>query len=147
MKTENHRSKEYDEIIKLIEKKDHKKAEKMLINLLSKKKDFFIHHLLGVIYLNTKDYKKAIDHFNLSLNINPKNPGAFFNLAKVYENDLKMHEANKYYLKALSLSKDPKLIKSYSKFLFKIGEVSKAMSFQYQYFGNIRFGKSTLKFN
>ena len=147
MEKENSRIKEYEEIIKLIEKKNYTKAEEMLTGLLIKKKDFYIHQLLGIVYSNTKNNKKAIDHFNMSLNINPKNPGVFFNLAKVYENGLQMHEANKHYIKALSLAKDPQLIKSYSKFLFKIGEVSKGMSFQYQYFGNIRFGKTTLKIN
>ena len=83
----------------------------------------------------------------MSLNLNSKNPGVLFNLAKVYEQELKMHDANKYYLEALSLTKDTQLIKSYSKFLFKIGEVSRGMSFQYQYFGNIRFGKTNLKIN
>ena len=173
---------EYEEIIKLIEKKNYIEAEKTLTNLLNEKKDFYIHQLLGIVYLNTGDYEKAINHYNLSLNINPKNPGVFFNLgiiyqklnnldkskesylksveidpnfidayvnlAKVYESEIKMHEANKYYLKAMSLNKDYRpLIKSYSKFLIKIGEVSKGMSFQYKYFGNIRFGKTNLKIN
>ena len=147
MAKENIRTKEYEEIIKLIEKKDYAEAEEILTNLLIKKKDFYIHQLLRIIYSNKKDNKKAIDHFNLSLNLNSKNPGVLFNLAKVYEQELKMHDANKYYLEALSLTKDTQLIKSYSKFLFKIGEVSRGMSFQYQYFGNIRFGKTNLKIN
>ena len=175
MEKENFNIKDYNHIIKLIEEKNFLKAEEELFKIINDKKNqFYSHQLLGVVYSNTGNIDKALSHYQTSINLNPKNSGALFNLAmlyktlnkddsaveyflkvtkldpkliepylyiaSIYEKKKKLNEANNFYQKALSLNKDYlPTNQSYSKFLMKAGEIPKGLSYQYKYFGIIKF--------
>ena len=48
---------------KNIEKEDYEKAKESLLKCLNLKPSFEILHLLGVVYINLKEYEKSIDIF------------------------------------------------------------------------------------
>lgn len=175
MEKEKFNIKDYNHIIKFIEEKNFLKAEEELLKIINDKKNqFYSHQLLGVVYSNNGNIDKALSHYQTSINLNPKNSGALFNLAmlyktlnkddsaveyflkvtkfdpkliepylhiaSIYEKKKKLNEANSFYQKALSLNKDfLPTNQSYSKFLMKAGEIPKGLSYQYKYFGIIKF--------
>ena len=171
---DNSKLKKYDDVINLIKSKNYKNAEISLLNVVKdEKNDFYPHQLLGVVYSKLGDLNKAISHFEISLKINPKNPGVIFNLgmiyleqdnldkskeffktieldknfiegylnlAKVFEKQQNFTESDKFYQKSLSINNEYlPAIRSYTNFLINIGEISKALSYQYKYFGIIKF--------
>ena len=48
---------------KNIEKEDYEQAKESLLKCLNLKPSFEILHLLGVVYINLKEYEKSIDIF------------------------------------------------------------------------------------
>ena len=135
--------KNYSYIIKLIEENNLSEAEKNLLKIIDEKQnEFYPHQLLGFVYSKTGDLEKSLFYYNQSLEINQNNPGLCLSIAKIFENQKKLLEANKFYQQGLSINKNyAPLIKSYSNFLIKFGELSKGLSFQYKHFGIIRFNK------
>ena len=135
--------KNYSYIIKLIEENNLSEAEKNLLKIIDEKQnEFYPHQLLGFVYSKTGDLEKSLFYYNQSLEINQNNPGLCLSIAKIFENQKKILEANKFYQQGLSINKNyAPLIKSYSNFLIKFGELSKGLSFQYKHFGIIRFNK------
>jgi len=90
--------------------------------------------------------QKSIYHFLKVIEFQPNYKEAYLNIINIYENDNQIFEANKYYLKGLSIFKDDlELNRNYSKFLIKVGEVTKGLSYQYKYLGIVRFEKSGVK--
>ena len=80
------------------------------------------------------------------IELQPNYKEAYLNIANIYENTNQIFEANNYYLKGLSIYKDDlELNRNYSKFLIKVGEITKGSSYQYKYLGIIRFEKSGVK--
>ena len=175
MNKDNSKLKKYDDVINLIKSKNYKDAEINLLNVVKdEKNDFYPHQLLGIVYSKLGDLNKAISHFEISVKINPKNPGVIFNLAmiyqdqgnlekskdfflktieldknfieaylniaKVFEKQQNFIESDKYYQKCLSINSEYlPAIRLYSNFLVNIGEISRALSYQYKYFGIIKF--------
>ena len=135
--------KKYSHIVKLIEDNNLSEAEKNLLKTIDEKQnEFYPHQLLGFVYSKTGDLEKSLFYYNQSLEINQNNPGLCLTIAKIFENQKKILEANKFYQQGLSINKNyAPLIKSYSNFLIKFGELSKGLSFQYKHFGIIRFNK------
>lgn len=135
--------KKYSHIVKLIEDNNLSEAEKNLLKTIDEKQnEFYPHQLLGFVYTKTGNIEKSLYHYYKSLEINQNNPGLCLSIAKIFENQKKILEANKFYQQGLSINKNyAPLIKSYSNFLIKFGELSKGLSFQYKHFGIIRFNK------
>ena len=138
---------EFDKIKILIEEEKFLDAEKKLIELIKQNdKDFYSHQLLGIVYKKKNDLQKSIYHFLKVIEFQPNYKEAYLNIINIYENDNQIFEANKYYLKGLSIFKDDlELNRNYSKFLIKVGEVIKGISYQYKYLGIVRFEKSGVK--
>lgn len=112
MEKEKFNIKDYNHIIKLIEEKNFLKAEEELFKIVNDKKNqFYSHQLLGVVYSNTGNIDKALSHYQTSINLNPKNSGALFNLAMLYKTLNKDDSAVEYFLKVTKF--DPKLIEPY----------------------------------
>ena len=122
--------KKYSHIVKLIEDNNLSEAEKNLLKTIDEKQnEFYPHQLLGFVYTKTGNVEKSLYHYYKSLEINQNNPGLCLSI-------------DKFYQKGLSINKNyAPLIKSYSNFLIKFGELSKGLSFQYKHFGIIRFNK------
>ena len=138
---------EFDKIKILIEEEKFLDAEKKLIELIKQNdKDFHSHQLLGIVYKKKNDLQKSIYHFLKVIEFQPNYKEAYLNIINIYENNNQIFEANKYYLKGLSIFKDDlELNRIYSKFLIKVGEVTKGLSYQYKYLGIVRFEKSGVK--
>ncbi len=139
--------KEFDNIQTLIEEEKFLDAEKKLIELIKQnEKNFYSHQLLGIIYKKKNDLQKSIYHFLKVIELQPNYKEAYLNIANIYENTNQIFEANNYYLKGLSIYKDDlELNRNYSKFLIKVGEITKGLSYQYKYLGIVRFEKSGVK--
>ena len=55
-------------------------AQKIYIELIKNNKDnFLLHNLIGTTYLQTKNYGLAIQHFDISIKINPNFPDNYNN--------------------------------------------------------------------
>ena len=139
--------KEFDNIQTLIEEEKFLDAEKKLIELIKQNdKDFYSHQLLRIVYKKKNDLQKSIYHFLKVIEFQSNYKEAYLNIINIYENTNQVFEANKYYLKGLSIFKDDlELNRNYSKFLIRVGEVTKGLSYQYKYLGIVRFEKSGVK--
>ena len=101
---------------------------------------------LGIINRGLNNLSKAKEFFLKSLEVDQKFIDCYLNIARIYEIEKNLIEADQYYQKAFSVNKDyPQLNRAYSKFLINAGEVTKGMSIMYKNFGNIRFGKLNLE--
>jgi tetratricopeptide (TPR) repeat protein len=101
---------------------------------------------LGMIYQSLKNFDKSIELFLKTIAQDPNFVDAYLNIAKIYQNNNNLLEANKYYQKALVINKDNlSSNKLYSNFLIKVGELTKGLTYQYRYFGVVRFDKDGFK--
>ena len=100
----------------------------------------------GTMYNMVDDNQKALDCFFKVIELNPNIIDSYLNIAKIYEKQKKMVDANKFFQKALSLNKDylPSN-KAYSYFLIRHGEITKGLSIQYKHMGIIQLNKENLK--
>ena len=112
--------KSIQEVIETIKSGKYEEAkielEKITIN---KKNDFQAYHVLGVVCAKLNDFDKAIHNLNLSVSINPKNKGAYFELGNIYRVQNNNNESKNNFLKALDI--DPNFIEAYIS-LAKINE-------------------------
>ena len=102
---------------------------------------------LGTMYKLLNDDEKSLECFFKVIELNPNIIDAYLSIAKIYEKQKKMVDANKFFQKALALNKDylPSN-KAYSYFLIKgHGEITKGLSYQYKHLGIIQFNKENLK--
>ena len=112
MEINNSKQEEFKDIINLIKNKSFKEAEDALNKLLNENKnDFYIHQLLGIVYQNTLNFDKSVNHFNLSLNIMPKNAGVLYNLGIINRQLNNLEKAKEYFLKSLEIN--PSFIDGY----------------------------------
>jgi tetratricopeptide (TPR) repeat protein len=91
-------------IIDLISKNLFSEAKiecKNLLKIYPKNSDIF--HLFGIIFLKEKNFKKAIDLINKSINLNKNNYSAFNNLSICHSNLGNHDESLKNYNKAIKL--------------------------------------------
>jgi|TARA_B110000483_G_scaffold197954_1_gene236879 tetratricopeptide (TPR) repeat protein len=101
---------------------------------------------LGMIYQSLKNFDKSIELFLKTIEQDPNFIDAYLSIAKICQNNNNMIEANKYYQKALLINKDNlPSNKLYSNFLIKVGELTKGLTYQYKYFGVVRFDKNGIK--
>lgn len=122
----------FKDIIKLIENRQNEKAENILNKLLKEnKEDFYTHQLLGIIYQNTGNIDKSIEHYNLSLNIRPKNAGVLFNLGIINRGLNNLSKAKEFFLKSLEV--DQNFIDSYLN-IARIYEIEKNLIEADQYY-------------
>jgi len=105
MEINNSKQEEFKDIINLIKNKSFKEAEDALNKLLNENKnDFYIHQLLGIVYQNTLNFDKSVNHFNLSLNIMPKNAGVLYNLGIINRQLNNLEKAKEYFLKSIKVN-------------------------------------------
>ena len=105
------------EIIKAGKYNDAKIELEKIIN--SKKDDFHAHHVLGVVFAKLNNFDQAIHNLNLSVKINPKNKGAYFELGNIYRIKGNKIESKDNFIKALKI--DPNFIEAHIS-LAKINE-------------------------
>ena len=89
------------EIIKARKYNDAKIELEKIIN--SKKDDFHAHHVLGVVFAKLNNFDQAIHNINLSVKINPKNKGAYFELGNIYRIKGNKIESKDNFIKALKI--------------------------------------------
>lgn len=95
---------------------------------------------LGMIYLEQGNLDKSKEFFFKTVELDKNFTEGYLNLAKVFEKQQNFIESDKFYQKSLSINNEYlPAIRSYSNFLINIGEISKALSYQYKYFGIIKF--------
>ena len=95
---------------------------------------------LAMIYLEQGNLDKSKDLFFKTIELDKNFIEAYLNLAKIFEKQQNFIESDKYYQKSLSINSEHlPSIRSYSNFLVNIGEISRALSYQYKYFGIIKF--------
>ena len=95
---------------------------------------------LAMMYKNLNKIDNAIENFLKVIEFDPNFIEAYLNVAKIYDKQKKIIEANNFYQKALSLNRNYlPTNKSYSKFLMRVGEIPKGLSYQYKHFGIVKF--------
>ena len=105
------------EIIKAGKYNDAKIELEKITN--SKKDDFYAYHVLGVVFAKLNNFDQAIHNINLSVKINPKNKGAYFELGNIYRIKGNKIESKDNFIKALKI--DPNFIEAHIS-LAKINE-------------------------
>ena len=101
---------------------------------------------LAILYKNLNKNDKAIEYFLKVIEFDPNFIEAYLNIAKIHDKQKKIIEANNFYQKALSINKNYiPTNKSYSKFLIKVGEIPKGLSYQYKHFGIIKFKSKNME--
>lgn len=104
--------KEFKDIIKSIEEKKYNEAETALLKITDKRKnEFYPYQLLGILYTKIGSYDKALKHYEISLQINSKNPGLYFDLGMMYRMLNRDNKSIEYFLKATELN--PNIIDAY----------------------------------
>jgi serine/threonine protein kinase/Tfp pilus assembly protein PilF len=63
-----------------------------------------VHTRLGLLYINRKDYDKALDAYQKVVNLNPRQADAFFNLGYIYAVTKNYAKAQDMYTRAAQLS-------------------------------------------
>ncbi len=92
-----------DEAICLLENGKVRHAERILKQLLvSDPKNITAHFQLALVYLRTKEYKRAVYHSHRTLRLNPQETNACSNLGLIYEVMGRDDLASYYYKKELS---------------------------------------------
>lgn len=108
----NNNFKSVTEIITLIENKEFDIAKEELIKIIDlRKNNFLAHQLLGKVQGNLDNTNEGIKHLEISLNINPINKGAIYELALIYFKNEKYDHCKKLLLKAIEI--DPKYLDAY----------------------------------
>ena len=108
------------EIIEIAKAGKDKEAKVELEKIIDlKKDDYQAHHVLGVVCAKLNDFDKAIDNLNLSIKINPKNKGVYFELGNLYRLQNNNNQSKNNFLKAINL--DQNFIEAYIS-LAKINE-------------------------
>ena len=101
---------------------------------------------LAMLYKSLNKDDSAVEYFLKVIKYDPKLIEPYLYIASIYEKKKKLNEANNFYQKALSLNKDYlPTNQSYSKFLMRAGEIPKGLSYQYKYFGIIKFKSKDIK--
>lgn len=112
MSEENINSKEFKDIIRYIEDRKYIEAETSLKKILNERKnEFYPHQLLGILYSKIEDYEKALQHYEESIKINPKNPGIYFDLGNMYRSLNNNDKSIEFFLKAIELN--PNIVDAY----------------------------------
>ncbi|MCD6309732.1 MAG: O-antigen ligase family protein [Candidatus Eremiobacteraeota bacterium] len=68
----------------------------------------YFHNDIANVYLDDKDYDRALDHYNRSIELYPYDSKAYTNIGICYKRMGKYREAEKYFKKALELDRDYK---------------------------------------
>lgn len=104
-------------------KKKYDLAEKMYLNLISKDtQNPKIYSRLGVVYLEKRDYKNALENFQKSLDLNNKVASRYFNLGLAYQGLMNRKNALIAFKKAADL--EPKNQK-YQRMVEKLSVLSR----------------------
>ena len=112
--------KSIQEVIETIKSEKYEDAKIELEKIIrTKKDDFQAYHVLGVVFAKLSNFDKAIHNLNLSVSINPKNKGAYFELGNIYRVQSNNNESKNNFLKALNI--DPNFIEAHIS-LAKINE-------------------------
>ncbi len=89
--------------IELIQKKEYKKAEKVLISILNKNNNTEVLRLLGVnAALNSKNVD-ALNYFNQALVHDPNNPIILSNIGNIYLSNNQLDDAIIQYKKSIEV--------------------------------------------
>ena len=97
---------------KLINQKNFKDAETVLLQLLKKKKKSFeINYFLGLIYFELKNVKKSSFYYNECLKFQPNSIKVLLNLANLQQSLGNLEKARKIYLKILDFNRN--IIRAY----------------------------------
>ena len=100
--------KRIEDIIQLQQQNLAVEAKNAYIKLLEEnlsENDFHIAYInLGSIYFLEKNYEKARAYYTKSLDYNPKNEKAFYNIAMTFLQTEKLEESKEYFLKAIDIN-------------------------------------------
>ncbi|MCX7743973.1 MAG: tetratricopeptide repeat protein [Flavobacteriales bacterium] len=84
---------------------------KLLDMLNDNPEDAFIKYALGMEALAEKDFVEAINYFQQTIQLDPKNEAAYYQLASIYANIDLTDVAKTYAMKGMKIAKEKKLIK------------------------------------
>ena len=87
---------------------------------------------LGAFYAMTGNGEKALEYSERAVAINPDDPINKWNLARIYDKQGRLEEADRHYLEALAVfgDEDPKARCDYAKFIgTRLGDVARACNF------------------
>jgi len=115
-----------------INTKQYLKAEKLLLEAIQKfKKNFFFFNRLGQVYYEIGQTNKAIEFYNLSLNIEPNNIEAYCNVGLAHLRNAEYSLSKEIFekgLKKISTSEQGPLLYAYSYLLFSTGQFEKGFT-------------------
>ena len=91
---------------KALQNKDYIAAKKLLEKIISINNNIpEVYNNLGIIYLNSKNLKDAINYFSQAIKLNSKFSMAYCNLALAYDKSNQFEKAGENYLKAIETDK------------------------------------------
>ena len=91
---------------KALQNKDYIAAKKLLEKIISINNNIpEVYNNLGIIYLNSKNLKDAINYFSQAIKLNSKFSMAYCNLALAYDKSNQFEKAEENYLKAIETDK------------------------------------------